>query len=85
METMETIKNRKGKIRVSNEIVEDYPDLMFEILSVFIPVFIRHEFSDIYYLYYGYCKLFDIRKEGEEIPEYDFIFEKGKPVKVTKL
>lgn len=79
------MNKNKGKIRISTQIVEECPDMMFCMLSVFIPVLIEHQFNDIYYTYYGYCEHFDEIKEGEEIPEYDITFKDNKFLKARRV
>jgi hypothetical protein len=69
--TPKDLRQRKGKILIYGEIVDNKPEDVMEILSHIVVV--RAEFEFLYggVYYYGYSHLFDPIPEGEIAPEYD--------------
>lgn len=84
------IKSKKiGRVKISLEIINVFPDVAQMIMSVFIPL--KAEiYPEGWIEYIGICDQFEEREEGFITPQYDFTVqyrENGKPFikEITKL
>lgn len=66
------IKSKKiGKVKISIELINDMPEAVQLVMSVFIPL--KAEiFPQGWIEYIGICEQFEERDEGFIIPQYDF-------------
>lgn len=67
------MKNRKGQLRISRDLLKDELGLVQLVFAHFVPVFIVDNPFDTYIEYYGYSAHFDEVSEGTKPPRYDAI------------
>lgn len=67
------MKNRKGEIRISRDLLKDELELAQLVFANFVPVFISNNPIYTHIEYYGYSIHFDEIDEGVKPPRYDAI------------
>jgi len=75
--TKSDLNKRKGILIVNSLIYDNFNEEILELIfNNFYPQKIERNYSgfDSNYKMYGYSKLFDVVKDGEAAPEYDFVF-----------
>lgn len=72
-----TIKKRRGIIRIHREMMYDYLDILPKAFAHFVPFHIDDNPWDASIKYSGFSELFDEIPEGtcSELPEYDAVFQ----------
>jgi hypothetical protein len=63
--------NRMGKVKISIQLINDLPEAVQLVMSVFIPLK-ADIFPEGWIEYIGICEQFEVRKEGFVTPQYDF-------------
>lgn len=67
------MKNRKGQLRISRDLLKNELSLVQLVFAHFVPVFIVDNPFDTYIEYYGYSTHFDEVLEGTKPPRYDAV------------
>jgi len=73
------INNKRGLIKVSNPVMHDH-EVMKVIYSEFLPFRIDYEYLGIdtgIFNLYGWCDRFDEIKDGDILPQYDFMLKRS--------
>lgn len=78
------MKNRKGKVKISRELLKDELEVAQLVFARFVPVFIVDNPFNTHIEYYGFSLLFEEIAEPLEPPYYDAIIKNENETYVFK-